>query len=446
MAHSNSIFISLAEEDTRIAEALSDALRQLFGNSLTVHFSTSEELRGGIRPGQDWYQWIVERVLDCDFALILFTPASIQSQWVLWEAGAVYGASQAAGKDDLRKVRPLRYQLEVEQLPSPIRESNLQSKRGDRGAEVKQLLKDVVDEYRDDMGIDAISSAFEKMNDTVEKYLAIVAESLMDAPALATSVVIEEWRIRLDQLLEQNRQSEAEYLQDWMDVAFGRSRTGQKQPLDLRIHSRLADLYLKAGKHARAIEQLQLARLLAPRDIYVLRTLGRAYLDSGERAEAKAVIDRIVRLDAEALGRNVECAALAARWYREEGNHAEAAGVLAKALEHNGDSYYLANLLGEAWLQAGDLEKSRAAFRRSLEIIQKLEALRGTNVWTNASAANAAFVLGEDERAASLLRAASRLNPDSGSLASIERGLRGLATRLEKGEERVLFLIGALRA
>ena len=40
MAHS--IFISLAEEDTRIAEALRDAFRQLFGDTLHVYFSTSE--------------------------------------------------------------------------------------------------------------------------------------------------------------------------------------------------------------------------------------------------------------------------------------------------------------------------------------------------------------------------------------------------------------------
>jgi tetratricopeptide (TPR) repeat protein len=284
-----SIFISLAEEDTRIAEALRDAFRQLFGDTLHVYFSTSEELRGGIRPGQDWYQWIVERVLECDFALILLTPSSIQSHWVIWEAGAVYGASLAAGKDDLRKVRPLRYQLEPEQLPSPIRESKVQSKRGDRAADIKQFLKDVVDEYRAELAIDTISSAFENLNATVDKYLAAVAESLMDAPSLATSVVIEEWRIRLDRLLDQNRQSEAEYLHDWMDIAFGRSRTGELQPLDLRIHSRLADLYLKARKYPRAIEQLQLARVLAPRDIFVLRTLGRAYLDSGDRTQAKAV-------------------------------------------------------------------------------------------------------------------------------------------------------------
>ena len=444
MAHS--IFISLAEEDTRIAEALRDAFRQLFGDTLHVYFSTSEELRGGIRPGQDWYQWIVERVLECDFALILLTPASIQSQWVIWEAGAVYGASLAAGKDDLRKVRPLRYLLEAEQLPSPIRESKVQSKRGDRAADIKQFLKDVVDEYRAELAIDTISSAFENLNATVDRYLAAVTESLMDAPSLASSVVIEEWRIRLDRLLDQNRQSEAEYLHDWMDIAFGRSRTGQLQPLDLRIHSRLADLYLKARKYPRAIEQLQLARVLAPRDIFVLRTLGRAYLDSGDRAEAKAVIDRIERLDPDAVQKNVECAALAARWFREGKSLPEAAAVLDKALDRNVDSHYLANLLGEVWLEAGNLEKSQAAFQRSLTIISELEKRRESNIWTNASAANAAFVLGDDDRAASLLKAAAAMHPDSGSLGTIERGLRGLAARLDRGDERVMFLIGALRA
>jgi hypothetical protein len=65
MAHS--IFISLAEEGTRIAEALREAFNQLLGDSVEVYFSTSEDL-GGIRPGEDWYEWIVQRVLECDFA------------------------------------------------------------------------------------------------------------------------------------------------------------------------------------------------------------------------------------------------------------------------------------------------------------------------------------------------------------------------------------------
>jgi tetratricopeptide (TPR) repeat protein len=447
MAHS--IFISLAEEDTRIAEALRQAFNQLLGDSVEVYFSTSEDL-GGIRPGEDWYEWIVQRVLECDFALILLTPASIHSHWVIWEAGAVYGASLQAGTADLRKVRPLRYQLEVEQLPSPMRDSKIQSKRGDLAPDVTQFLMDIADQYRFDHDNEKLSRTASKglvnLHATVQSYLAAVAESLMDAPALATSAVIEEWRIRLDQLLAQNRPSEAEYLHDWMDIAFGRSRTGEPLPLDLRLHSRLADLYLKAKKYDRAIQQLQLARTLAPRDIYVLRTLGRAYLECNERSEAKAILDRIEQLDAEAVEKNVECAALAARWHREGGDRPAAAAILDKALARNGDSYYLANLLGEIWLEHGDRPRSEAAFQRSLSIIDQLEKRREANVWTNASAANAAFVLGQDDRAAGLLRAAANLHPDSGAIGTIERGLRGLAARLDRGEERVLLLIGALRA
>ena len=118
-----------------------------------------------------------------------------------------------------------------------------------------------------------------------------------------------------------------------------------------------------------------------------------------------------------------------------KGDLAEAADVLDKALDHNADSHYLANLLGEISLEAGDIDQSRAAFQRSLTIIGELEKRRESNVWTNASAANAAFVLGEDDRAASLLKAAAAMHPDSGSLATIERGLRGLAARLNRGDD-----------
>ena len=53
------IFISLTHQDTGIAEALSDAIKNLFGDIIRVYFSTSDKLETGIRHGEDWFQWIV---------------------------------------------------------------------------------------------------------------------------------------------------------------------------------------------------------------------------------------------------------------------------------------------------------------------------------------------------------------------------------------------------
>jgi tetratricopeptide (TPR) repeat protein len=436
------IFISLTKQDHDIALGLRDALRMLLGDSLKVSFSTNKELEGGIRHGQDWFEWIVEQVQKCDFALILITPASVQKPWILWEAGAVHGAAIASGKGDLRKVRPLVYQLDSAQLPSPIRDSKAQFRRGDRADEVESLFTEILDQYRDDIPTDRFKVAFRNLDGAIKTYLQLVNTSLLKAPALPTTEVVEEWRIRLDDLLRSKRASEAEHLHDWMDIAFGRGADDKGQPLDLRIHSRLADLYLKSRKYPKAIDQLSLARKLGPRDIYVLRRLGKAYLENGDRDLAKEVIDRIKELDKNAVVHNAECAALAGRWYREGGNLAMAEEIFSAALDADPESHYLANLLGEVRLEAGRRDSAGEAFKRSLDIIERL---RETNIWTLADAANAAFFVGEDEKAAGYLRTLAQGKPDAGVLATIEGGLRRLATHLDQGNERVLILLGAIR-
>jgi tetratricopeptide (TPR) repeat protein len=279
MAHE--IFISLTHGDTQIAEALRDALAELFGDAVKVRFSTSQEIEGGIRHGEDWFEWIVDRVRECDFALVLITPTSVQKPWILWEAGAVHGAALATAKEGLRKVRPLVYQLDNTQIPSPIRESKVQARRGDKKQDIDALFTEIIDQYREELSTDRLSKAFRNLDHTSEGYLQRVESALLNVPLLPTSVVIEEWRLRLDNVLKQQRMSEVEHLHAWMDIAFGRERQDQPQPLDLRIHSRLGELYLSAKKYARAIEQFELARQLAPRDIFVLRVLGKAYLATG---------------------------------------------------------------------------------------------------------------------------------------------------------------------
>ncbi len=445
MAHR--VFISLTHQDTAIAEAMRTVLKDLFGDFLTVHFSTSKELAGGIRAGEDWFQWIVDQVKQCDFALILVSPSSVHKPWILWEAGAVAGAALASESQGLRKVRPLVYQVPTDQIPSPIRDSKVQFLRGDKTEDVQRLLEEILNDYVGELARvspDRVARFGAQIGGSLASYIEKVKASLLNAPAVVSPAVIEEWRLRLDGIMEANRSSEVAQLHDWMDIAFGRKDKDRLEPLDLRIHMRLADLYLKAGRTDKAAEQLDFARRLAPRDIYVLRTLGRAYLQKKDREAAKSIIDRIMELDKAAFVRNAECAALFGRWYREGGNTAEAAKLYSAALDENPTSHYLANLLAEVQLEAGNKREAAAAFRRVLSII---EALTEANIWTHASAANAAFFLHDDETATRHLRAAKQerdFNADSRAI--IERGLRGLAQSIEDGEKRVEALLAALRA
>ncbi len=437
-----SIFISLTHRDTSIAEALDRALKALLGEDAAVYFSTSKELRGGIGHGENWFQWIVDKVKECDFSLVLITPASVQKPWIPWEAGAVYGAAVASGQEGLRKVRPLLYRVRTDDLPSPIRDSQIQLRRGDDPGDVMTFFKGILAQYKDSLGADKFITASMRLEQTVAKHIQEVETSLKLAPMLADTNVVEEWRHRLDDLLQQNRASEVEHLHQWLDIAFGRDQADRPQPLDLRLHSKLASLYLKAKKYPEAVQQLELARRLAPRDIYVLRTLGKAYLENKQRDEARAVLEAIAELDPKAFVHNVECAALQGRWYREGKNPQKAVEIFAAALDENPDSHYLANLLGEARLEARDQPGAKAAFER---VVQIIEELGEENVWTHASLANAAFVCGDDAAAVAHLRAICDGKPHADTLSTITEGLTRLAANVEGGRERLPALLQTFR-
>ncbi|MDH5427023.1 MAG: hypothetical protein OEY57_02440, partial [Nitrospirota bacterium] len=315
-------------------------------------------------------------------------------------------------------------------------------RRGDRADDMKSLLKEIVNDYKQELPTERMFEVAQKLDETVRTYIQKVETCLLNAPAIASPAVIEEWRLRLEEVMKQSRFSEVEHTHDWLDIAFGREREGKPQPLDMRIHTRLAELYMKAKKYPKAIEQLDLARQLAPRDIFVLRMLGKAYLDNEDREKANAVLDRIQELDKNAFVHNAECAALQGRWYKSGGDLQKAEEVYASALNHNSESHYLANLLAEVRLKMGKNESAADAFHRALAII---EHLTESNIWTHATAANAAFFIGNDQQASKHLTHIKSLNPDADSISTIEDGLKGIATHIEHGHSRLETFLGALR-
>lgn len=52
------IFISLTHSDSAIADALKEAVSELFGNLVVTRYSTSQDTEVGISPGDDWFLWI----------------------------------------------------------------------------------------------------------------------------------------------------------------------------------------------------------------------------------------------------------------------------------------------------------------------------------------------------------------------------------------------------
>ncbi len=418
-----SVFISLNHRDAGLADALRAALDEIFGGALSVSFSSQA---GAIPTGSNWYQWIVDQVVECDLAFVLITPNSVQAPWLMWESGAVFGAALAAGKEGVDKVWPIVFQLKSDEIPSPIRDSNTQRRYGDRKDEVEALILDLFKRYATDFP-DA-AQKLKGLDGILDGYMKRIRQELLSAPAVAGATVLEEWRERVRNLEKHGRVSEVKELQRWMEVTFGQDPEGP-QPVDLSIHVHLGELYASNREYDAAIEQFVLARRMASRDIFILRRLGRFYLETGKRDEAWEVIGRIEELDKDAYARNAECAALKGRYYSDVDDFQNAAECYELALHRNAKSYYLANLAAESHLKLGDKTKASTYFQRALTIIDK--EISDQNVWTAATKANAHLALGQLDEAAAELDFIAGLKPTRDTIGIMSRGLRGIADHLD---------------
>jgi hypothetical protein len=304
------IFISHTHNDKPIADALAKLAGDLFGDRLSVNYSSKKELEGGIAPGEDWFRWIVAQVRQADVALILLTPASIQKPWVVWEAGAVAGAAFATSTEQAR-VFPITYGIKSTDVPTPF--ANTQLLNGADAADMQKFVDELLARFGKDFGPKDWQRVGLNKEKFVSDYLALVHPILLKLPLVVTEASVQEWLGRLDDLRREDRFSETEVMENWLDVAFGRDAQDKQRPLDLRIHRQLGELYGVAGRASDAARQFELARKLAPRDIFLLRRLGQAYLDLKD-TKVGGVLAEIEALDPTAFARNAENAALKARW------------------------------------------------------------------------------------------------------------------------------------
>jgi tetratricopeptide (TPR) repeat protein len=224
-----------------------------------------------------------------------------------------------------------------------------------------------------------------------------------------------------------------------MDVAFGREAGDRQRPLDVRIHRRLGEIYARAGRVADACRQYALARQLAPRDIFLLRGLGKALLDNTDLPEAGTVLDEIEELDHDAFTKNSENAALKARWHEQSGNLLGARDVLEAAYRANATSYYLGDRLGQTLLALGQIDRAKEVYA---QVGRTLRELGESNVWTTATALSAAIVTGNAGAERQAIEELQRLRPNRGELDSIERGARKILDAMSRGPELLSQLRG----
>jgi TIR domain len=95
------VFLSHSTRDTWIASAVAERIR-LEGGEVWIDI---DELVGG----DSIYQKIIEAVDSCDEAIVLMSPHSVNSGWVLFELGAICGQR--------KRVTPILTHVEPSAIP-----------------------------------------------------------------------------------------------------------------------------------------------------------------------------------------------------------------------------------------------------------------------------------------------------------------------------------------
>jgi hypothetical protein len=134
-----SIFLSHSHHDQAIAGALASLVDQIFGDQVTVDYSSDQTADGGIPPGAEWLPWIVKHITAAKRTFVLLTPNSMQRPWVLWESGAAAGVALGARKRS--PVVPIAFGIKDNDIPSPF--SSKQVIHGDAAVGITRLLQDL---------------------------------------------------------------------------------------------------------------------------------------------------------------------------------------------------------------------------------------------------------------------------------------------------------------
>lgn len=333
------------------------------------------------------------------------------------------GAAFATSTEQAR-VFPITYGIKSSDVPTPF--ANTQLLNGADAADMQKL----VDELLTRFGKDFAPKDWQRVGANKDKFvsdtLGRVTNILLKLPLVITEASVQEWLGRLDDLRREERFSETEVMENWLDVAFGRDAEDKQRPLDLRVHRRLGELYGVAGRASDAARQFELARKLAPRDIF---RLGQAYLDLKDDAKVRGIVAEIEALDKTAFERDAEKAALKTRWRQQAGDLNGAREILALAFQNIPSSYYLGDRLGQVLVALGEVDQAKQVYK---QVGRVLRELREQNVWTHATALTAALVCDDQSGVRQSLERLRELRPSRGEIESIERGVASVLDKLKR--------------
>jgi tetratricopeptide (TPR) repeat protein len=173
---------------------------------------------------------------------------------------------------------------------------------------------------------------------------------------------------------------------------------------------RLAEGFRQLKEWGRAKEQLLLAQQLSPRDMLVLRELGRAELETNKKdtKAARELLSRMKNLDPDVLAADEEALMLQVRIFVEDNDWAAAAEVLDKAPDLARESTYVANMRAVAALHV-DSPNTKRYFQ---DLLDRERKGGRRDMWTLGNLVNAALALGDTEAADKYLGELGR-NPEA---------------------------------
>jgi tetratricopeptide (TPR) repeat protein len=431
------IFISHSHADYRVASRFQALLEWASAHGVDIARSSQQ---GAIKTGADWYAWIDAQVLDCDVAIVVLTPGSFRGAWVMWEAGAVAGVQRArsqsfktqltnekADHPGSRRVRVVGFRLTDREL-GPFQRN--QVKNGLSEQEVVTFVEEILEDFRSDLDSKEINKNLRKLDDRAKEFVAGAAEDLRFTPIFASEDVVQEWLARIDRQLAKDDHSWLASARRWINVAIlGAGRADDLEPIDFRIHSRLAQAHEAAKDWTRAIEELELARTLSPNDLPILTRLGKALLSAKLPERVSALLESIKELDARAFVADREAVALRCRYLAEAKDWAAVDAALAEAEPSLlAKDEYLATWRALASMRVNGAERSRPLFVQ----LADLTAQR-TDFWGLASHVNAALALGRRDDVVRALAAMDLNNRTAGEVASATRYYAEIAETFRVG-------------
>jgi hypothetical protein len=305
------VFISHSHRDATLAKRFEDFLTTITSNQVEVKRSSKD---GSIEYGNSWIDWIHDQVAQAQASFILLTPSSFAGKWVLWEAGAVEGVRRmtAANGTDAnaqdRQVIPIKFLLAGNEEMGPFQSVQVADGLNPENLyELSLAFQSSLRQRLDREGSRDIDRAMSKLEQSCAGFVEDAETIFRDLPISQRQDLVLEWTARLDTNLAKGNAAFVRSARRWINIAFlgaAREKADDKQtPIDFRLHVRLAEGFRQLKEWGRAKEQLLLAQQLSPRDMLVLRELGRAELETNKKdtKAARELISRMRNLDPDVL-------------------------------------------------------------------------------------------------------------------------------------------------